>query len=499
MVSPATVTKRNNSIRQAPADAANLKREYLADGTMASWIGKTLRRLPHPIDDVSSDLGLEAYDRMRKDPQVRSCLRLLQAAILEDGVQLGPAINDQAVDGYEVAVEIRDEAERMLDDLDPDLAAVLQDLSLAMAYGHKIAEQVYEQRAGVKKKSLLQLARLKVKPNRTYALVVDEFMNLVGVSPSVTILGRGPGPQDVLPRAKFLVLTWDMEDSDPRGRSVLNAAYVSWWRKYQIVPEWLRYLAQFGGPSLIGYTAEGAVPTPSVDAYGNSILDEDGEPVMTTPEAALLSALLQFQNSTSLALPYSAKVDLVQSTGTGEAFTGAIVLCNSEITKAILTQELATEQSRNQARAAAQVHQDALDTIIRQGKTTIGRALVRDVLRPWIRYNWGDDKLKFCPTVTLGTTEEQDRPETVRAFATLFSSGFLHPTQLPAVDRALGLPVRDLTNDPTASANAQVAKPGGQPGQDGSPPDEDEATNRGNPRTPPTKTSPRQGGKEDDE
>ena len=499
MVSPAVPTRSNTTLRQSPADPANLRKEYIADGTTAQWVGKTLRRLPHPIDDLSSDLGLDVYDRMRKDPQVRSCVRLLQASILEDGVQLSPAVSDQQADGYDVAVEIKDEAEWMLDNLDPDLSSVLYDLSLAICYGHRVAEQVYEQQRGIKKDSLLQLTRLKVKPNKSYALVVDPYMNLVGVSPSVSVLERGITTMDVLPRSKFLVLTWDGEDSDPRGRSILNAAYTPWWRKYQIVPEWLRYLAQFGGPSLIGYTAEGAVPTPSVDAYGNPVLDADGNVVMTTPEEALLAALLQFQNSTSLALPYSSKVDLVQSSGTGEAFTGSIVLCNSEMTKAILTQELATEQSRNQARAAAQVHQDALDTIIRQGKTTIARALVRDLLRPWIRYNWGDEKLRFCPSVTLGTTEEQDRPETVRAFATLFSSGYLHPTQLPAVDRMLGLPVRDLTNDPTASANPQAMKPGGQPGQDGSPPDEEEATERGNPRTAPTKTSPRQGSRKDDD
>lgn len=496
MADSAVAERAPTTLRQYLAKPVGLTKEYVVDGRVSNWLGATLRRLPHPIDELSRDLGLEVYDRMRKDPQVRSCLRLLQAAILEDGIQLSPAVSDQATDGYETSVEIKEEAEAMLDKLDPTLEATLQDLSLAMVYGNRVAEQVYSVESGLKKDRLLQLTRLKVKPNRSVTMVTDPYLNLVGIAPSANILTQSVGPQDVMPRAKFVVLTWDMEDSDPRGTSILNAGYTAWWRKYQIIPEWLRYLAQFGGPSLIGYTAEGAVPTPSVDAYGNPILDDNGNPVLTTPETALLTALLEFQNSQAMALPYSSKVDLVQSDGTGEAFTRAILLANSEITKSILTQELATEQSRNQARSAAQVHQDALDTIVRQGKTTVCTTIVKDLLRPWIRYNWGESALKFCPRVTLGTTEEQDRPETVRSFATLFSSGFLHPSQLPAVDRVLGLPVRDLTDDPMATANQQPGKPGGQPGQDGSPPDKQETADRGNTRVPPTKTNPRQQRKE---
>jgi hypothetical protein len=497
----AVANRAPSTLRQYQAKPVGLTKEYIADGRISNWIGTTLRRLPHPIDELSRDLGFEVYDRMRKDPQIKSCIRLLQAAVLEDGVQLAPAVVDQAADGYKLAVEIKEEAEYMLSLLDPTFESAIQDLSLAMIYGNRVAEQVYTMDRGLKKDRLLQLTRLKVKPNRTYTMITDQFLNLVGLAPTSNALNSAITVADIIPRAKFVVVTWDMEDSDPRGTSVLNAAYTAWWRKYQIVPEWLRYLAQFGGPSLIGYAAEGAIPTPSVDAYGNPVLDTDGNPVLTTPESALLAALMDFQSSLAMALPNSAKVDLVQSAGTGEAFTRAIVLCNSEMTKSILTQELATEQSRNQARSAAQVHQDALDTIVRQGKTTMSKVLVKDLLRPWIRYNWGDSALKLCPSITLGTTEEQDRPETVRSFANLFSSGFLHPSQLPAVDRLLGLPVRDLTEDPLASANPNATapgqapgKPGGQAGQDGSPPDPQKAADNGNKSTPPTRTNPRQQG-----
>jgi len=492
-------------VNQPPAASVDLSREYVSAGYSFAWQGAALKTLPHPIDDLSADLGTDIYTRMMRDPQVDASVTLLRAAILEDGVQFSSAIEDQEEDGYELAMDIRDEAEQMFEDLAQPFSDVLWDLSSSVAYGNRVAEQIYELRtAHTAKKKFLQLASLKVKPIKSVAFVVDQFMNVVGLMPTMNARGSyGPvvdhSAQEILPRSKFLIQTFRPQDGDPRGTSAIRSAYTAWWRKYQIMPEYMRFLAQFAGPALIGYSPEGAVAQPQLDSEGNPALDETTglpKPALT-PEQAILNALITFRSSTVLALPFSAKVDLIQSKGNGEAFLSAISGCNQEITKAILTQELATEQSDNQARAAAQVHQDVLDTLIRQGKASFGRMLVHDILRQWIAFNWGEDKVKLCPRVTLGSTEEQDRPEMVRAIATLFSSGYLHPSQLGATDRILSLPVRDLTGDPAPMQPGLVdpaAKPGGQPGQDGSPPDEEDNAKAPG-QSAPVRTAPRQGGK----
>jgi phage gp29-like protein len=182
---------------------------------------------------------------------------------------------------------------------------------------------------------------------------------------------------------------------------------------------------------------------------------------MLTPEQALLASLLAFRNGSALALPAGSAVTPIQSLGDGAAFTRAITDCNHEIIKAILTQTLATEEGEHQARAAAAVHSDVLDTLVRQGKKSVVRMLARDVLRPWVAYNWGPRADALVPIPSLGTTEEQDKTALMNAVANLQRAGYPHPSQYPAIDQMLGLPVRDLTQD--AGAEQQPA-PAGQSG-----------------------------------
>jgi hypothetical protein len=100
----------------------------------------------------------------------------------------------------------------------------------------------------------LQLRALKVKPIRSVAFVTDAYLNvlgLVGAKPGQTVPAVSDlAPAEIIPREKFCILSWRPKDGDPRGTSVLRPAYDPWWRKRQTIPEYLKYLAQFAGPSL---------------------------------------------------------------------------------------------------------------------------------------------------------------------------------------------------------------------------------------------------------
>jgi hypothetical protein len=99
--------------------------------------GDGVLTLPPYIDDVSRDFGLDVYERMLVDAQVAACLAILKASIIEEGVTLAPAVDDEADPEYKQAREIADEAEAMLDDLDTPLDDVLWDLLGAIALGNR--------------------------------------------------------------------------------------------------------------------------------------------------------------------------------------------------------------------------------------------------------------------------------------------------------------------------------------------------------------------------
>lgn len=441
--------------------------------------------LPQPIDDLTRDFGNDIYEQMLLDAQVAACIIVFKAAVLEDGVELSPAVGDQKADQYKLAVEIRDRAVAMLDRLETPFDDVLWSMLDATCYGNKIAEvcNVLEREDG---RTWMRIRAIKPKPRRAIAFVVDQFYNVlgfIGAKPGQTVpnsVGSVPKSADVLPRDKFAVLSWRPQDGDPRGTSMLRPAYEGWWRKRQMYPEYLKYLTQFAGPSLWATAPEGVAIQPVTDATGNPV-DADGNPLdpsmipagedeeaQAAQQEALLTVLMDFQNGTAMALPFGTDVHAIEMQGNGEAFLACFTEADSQITHAILTQQLATESPGIQARAAAEVHQDVLGTLVRQGKRAVARMVMQDILKPWVIRNWGEDKAELTPRVSLGATEHQDLAALMNAIAALARIGYLHPSQLPYVDGLLGLPVRDMsTGSDPMPLRPKPATPGAGSGGEG--------------------------------
>jgi hypothetical protein len=449
---------------------------------MRTWYGTSLQKLPHPIDDVTAEFGDDLYLRMLRDPKVHGAVTIFKAAILEDGLRVSPAINDATDPNYELAATIADAARRMFGNLRTPVNRALWGLLDAVSFGNRVAELVWEVRDDpFTGQTRLDLAAMKLKNRRVVSFVVDPYLNVWGLIAAQPRLGPAMATapvaagrlltdqdrQYILPREKFAIYSFRPQDDDPRGTSILRAAYAPWWRKQQIAQEWLRYLTQFASPGLIGYTAPGSQEQPAQDDLGNAILDDEGNMKMLTPEEAMLNTLLTFANGTAISLPNGAKVDLVQSRGEGQAFLSGFSFEDGQIITAILTQTLATEEGQHQARAAAQVHLDVLETLVRQGKQDIEQVLHDDILYNWVAWNWGDDEARtLTPRATLGSTEQRQVPALMAAVAQLFASGYFTDDQLPEIDTRLGFPVRLIQApvEPPVPEPAPAPAPTGGPG-----------------------------------
>lgn len=427
---------------------ANLDQEYVVSGYLG-WYASAIRSLPWAIDDLTGEIGDDVYERMMRDPQIIACLAIWKASIIEDGASLMPAVTDSMDPDVDMAKAICGAATEMLDNLDTPLDAALWNLMDAAALGNKIAELIWrvdETPDGTR----LNLRAIKCKPRRMTAFVVDRYNNVVGITaarknePMLWAAGGriyNPPKEDILPREKFAILTFRPIDDDPRGTSILRAAYDPWFRKRQVLIEYVKYLSQFAGPSLIGKTPPDADDLPATDALGNP--DPNGTPIKA--EAALAKTLAAFRNAVAIALPFGTEVTPIQSSGEGRAFLNALQHCDQQIVISILTQTLATMESEHQARAAAQVHEDVLETLIRQAKKALVRVIERDILRNWMLYNWGPGLAYLTPKVTLGSTEKRQQPAVMAAIAQLVAAGYIQEDQLAAIDLLLGLPQRDTS------------------------------------------------------
>jgi hypothetical protein len=216
--------------------------EYVSGGDNA-WLAAWVRSLPPHIDDVTRDLGADLYEQMLIDDQVFSSVRTVNLGVLEDGYQLRPAVDDKDDARYDGAKRWLRFCERCLDGLPSDngFEAWLEDMLLATGLGHRLAEWTARKEEAGRDAGKLVLRCLKVKPRRTYALVVDVYRNLVGflglipgqAAPVMagTILAGGQRGW-ILPRDKFCVLTRGARPScgrpTPRGWPRGNSGSGTW-------------------------------------------------------------------------------------------------------------------------------------------------------------------------------------------------------------------------------------------------------------------------------
>lgn len=440
-------------------------REYVAGGHVRT--AYRARPLPWAFDDLSRELGDSIYERMLNDAQVNANLTVYKSALISQGTNLVPAISDTAADGYDLATELTAWCERQLSDMTTGLDDALWSLLDALALGCKVAEEVYRIEQSYRGRRAYALESLKVKPRRATAFVVDAYGNvagLVGQEPNRPFAAAAHADR-LLPREKFLIFTFRPKDHDPRGSTLLRAAYNAYALKMETWPEYLKYLIQFASASLIGTTAEHAPD--GVDEAGNTV----------SAEQVLLDALLEFRNGSALALPHGSQVKELLSQGEGRAFLSAFELFDKQITTAMLTATRATMEAEFGSRADSETAAGVLETMIRQTRKALARALRRDVLMDLVRWQYGDDAVPLTPRVSFGETGEPDVAGLMAAIAALQRVNYLDPSQLPGIDAMLQLPARspdELARRQPADRAADAPEPAPMDDADDDDTDEEE-------------------------
>lgn len=418
---------------------ADASREY-ASATGTAFYGNYWRALRWAIDDLTEEFGDDLYERMLRDPQVLACLNVMKTGVLEDGILLRPAVPSEDDPRFDQAQALVSLCTAMFEQLLPSIDDVLWDLLDGLALGCKVAEATWWEYGQGPDPKLPWIRSVKVKPRTATSFVVDVYSNVVGMLARIpgvgtpvqagTLLMSGQEPYNMLPREKFVVFTFRPKDNDPRGRSILRASYTAWWLKMQTWPQYLKFLTQFGTPSLIGFVGEGA-----------QTVTFPGQP-QKSPEQVMVDTLIAFQNGTAAAFENGAKVQVIDVGKTGvDAFVKAFDLYDRQITTGILHQTLATMEGQHQARAASETHMGVLITMIRQVKRAVGRMVRNDMLRPWVRAMFGPEMEALTPYVTLGRVDKDRVAELWNAAANL--GYYLDPTQFPGMDELLGVPVRD--------------------------------------------------------
>jgi hypothetical protein len=496
---PATAPPPADRTRTPSRPGASGLHEFVA-GSPNYKLGLYAEALPWYIDDVTRDFGDDVYERMGNDAQCHSCVEILKLDVLGEGYSLQPAVEKpqhqppvpeaeqpskeekkrrkllgpppeerRKQEEYELASEVKEFCEDNLDALQftngQPFEMFLYEMMDGLPLGSKLAEKVFRDddrgaadypllREKTNGRALL-LDRLKPKPRRCVRYVVNSYMDLIGVM--AVIPGRIDPPysgpfvgdpaklKNVLPREKFVHFCWNPKDNDPRGHSVYRPAYDPWWNKTAAKPEFAKYLAQFGAPSLFGTTPEDAEAAPPTDELGNLLPDLDpSDPRYLSPERKLLKCLQMLRNGYAAVAPAGTNLQVIQAGAGGSAFLQAFDWYDKQIAKAILGQTLATEEGEHQARAAAETHKDVLDIVLRHVRRAVATMIRNDILFHLVKYNYGEAVAqKYTPRVTVGTTPQEDFAQDSQAVVGLLGAAggqFIKESQYWYFYEKLGIP-----------------------------------------------------------
>lgn len=423
-----------------PIDA-DPEKDYLSAryyGDVGVWMGGVWSTIANHAQQAAGFHGVRLYREMMTDPAVASAVRILKSAILAEGLQLVAAVQEVVEDDdgeltAEEQAELRQSddilafCQRCIDGLDRPIEFILWELLDAIVYGVKLGEIVWDVPETGEDEGKLVLKDIKVKNQYSWGFVVDRYWNVLGIRPLLSGTGRGTdsgrdvtarGDDPVLPRDKFVILSWMTEDGDLRGTSSLVSAYTAWNQKILIPAQRWIYLSRFAVPSLYGTTAPNAQRVPILDSDGN----ETGK--YKNPAQAMLAGLVSIQNGTAAAGPNGSDVKVIESRGRGEAFATALDDCRREILMAILNTAMGAMESQHFSRANAESGQDLTSTFVRIAKRWVGSMFRRDALMSTVEKNFGADAArKYTPFVQVGMVELQDFSRNANAISTLADAG----------------------------------------------------------------------------
>lgn len=410
-----------------------------------------------PTDRFAPEVTFETYRKMLNDAEVLSSVRALRDMVLSDDAQILPAFQSQLVEPespeFTKASEIAQFCQRNFDKLRKPFKRTLKGLlEGAIVYGHKTAEITWKIGIG-EDRSKLVLDKIALKSFDAVDFVVDRFWNLVGFLPrhySGLI-----APTAIIPREKFVHFSLNEEDEDPRGRSSIRSIYSAWCFKTLAWPEYRRWLENCALPSLVGKTA----PKQPGDVQRNTDGTKKSN-VLVSPAEAMAQALNGLKNASYVVLPPGAEVDQIAVASDGNGFERALSVANTEITKGILYQSLATGEARFGTRAQSETHLSVLDLLVWELKNEIAEVVERDIIAQIVRYNYGDDALDYAPKFSLGDSERRDWA--VDATAASLLEPAITDSQWNQITAQLGLPAPQPGEEPRRKASMPT-QPDNQP------------------------------------
>jgi phage gp29-like protein len=387
---------------------------------MTAWdavLRTSFRLPPYNPDDLLSTRGLDVYDRMMTDAQVRASVNTKRYALLARPWQVFPAERDRRSPEFAAACEARDFVEDVLRGLrGPDGSVrefrhTLFEMMSAFYRGFSLAEMVWGVAEGGRWRGRYVLDAIKFKHPKQIGFEMDEYLNVRRVTSWTPTGGLISAP-----RGKCLLYIYNQRDELPYGDSDLRSVYKHWYSKSKIMEFWNLRLQRYGIP--FAYATLGSAS----EATG----------------ARVLEILRSFQQDSSAVFPSNVRPQLMEAKSDGaDAFLSALEWHNQQIAIGVLLQTLTSgEGLRAGSMALGRVHFDILLFALQCMKSDVEEVVNAQVVRPLVDANFDH---RLYPRFSLGNLNEKDLASLSQAMDVLLRHQVVRPAE-PVVREMFNLP-----------------------------------------------------------
>ena len=440
---------------QPSATIDTLLNEFISAGGLDSVLSgvRTAWAIPAALfDDRTQLYGMDVYVRMLRDEDVVAALDTRTLAACAEGVNVTPAIGVDKKNPRDPKLLYAQFVDRCLANSVGSLILLSHEiLKFGLAHGSKVAEITFAYGTG-EDAGRLVLKSIKPRNMGKFDYVLGSDNELIGIAPrglmsvaKIEELRKNvpDGAVNVLsgmiPRQKVLHFVNQPQDGSVTGSSVLNAAYLPWFMKTQVIPEFFKFCKQFASPTVVGKLPKPSDDPSSLNPTPEEITRPDGSKALVGKLEALLNSLLAFRNAAAIALKGGTEIDLMTSEGTGEAYQFAMKYFGDQITVAILGTAQVTKEAKHESRGQNTVAQDVFGL-----RTMLDREQLAGMYtwlaRELVRLNFGDAALQHAPVVTLSKIETADRFEAIKTYSSAYAQGFIQDDQLDDIYDEVGLP-----------------------------------------------------------
>ena len=360
-------------------------------------------------DDLVAGNGLDIYDKMMTDAQVRMAVNHKRFAVISSDWDILPASTSGS--DREVAEFVR----FCFNDMKGSLVQSVFGILNSLVHGYSISEMVFRPFETGPFAGKWGLEKVKPKHPEPYDFDIDPYGNITALW-----LTDENGKRSRLPMWKFIIYTYLPEFGRPWGRSDLRAVYKHWWSKDFLLKWWNIYLETFGAPTRVGKYPAGATSV--------------------TKQEDLKSVLRDIVNNTAITLPDDMDIEFITSSGDA-GFEKAIEYHDRQIVKGILGQTLTSDEgNKSGSYALGNVHMETLEDYVTFLRRDIAESVLQEqIIRRLVDFNFSG--VTNYPKFSWYPRKKEIAVSSVSDISTLIESGVVDRADFDLLREHLGLPL----------------------------------------------------------